>query len=212
MNETQEHVLSSMIVIPVKHIFTDVELLQKSSDIARLITEKESEEAGKKNSAAEYKNKIDKLQADIKLISGHINNKYAHFDKPCELIANFETKRRQYRLKETGEVVKEEDLHASDYNTLQTKLDLEETMLQEDIARQQQIEDNNQAGDYADGLRIGEDGNLTNLPPRDTTFDPIDAIIVDKKIKGAKKLKPEPKSLLPDDYGKGFDMDDELPE
>lgn len=201
MNETQEHVLSSMIVIPVKHIFTDVELLQKSSDIARLITEKESEEAGKKNSAAEYKNKIDKLQADIKLISGHINNKYAHFDKPCELIANFETKRRQYRLKETGEVVKEEDLHASDYNTLQTKLDLEETMLQEDIARQQQIEENNQIGDYADGETLAQG-----------FYSPLDAIIVDKKVKGAKKLKPEPKSLLPDDYGKGFDMDDELPE
>ena len=82
-------------------------------------------------------------------------------DKACELYANFDTKKREYRLKETGEVVKCEDLHASDYNILQQRLDLDK-----------QIEENNEYGDFANA-----EGGAKVLPMNtddDDFFAPTD--------------------------------------
>jgi hypothetical protein len=73
MSNEKEHLLSSMVICPVKHIFTETELLEKSNEIAQCVAEKEKLEAEKKTNAAEYKNKIDKESAAIKLLSGHIN-------------------------------------------------------------------------------------------------------------------------------------------
>lgn len=138
--QTSEHLLSTMVIVPVRHEFSNTELLEKSNEIAECVSTKAKLEAEKKTNAAEFKNKIDKEAAQITLLSGHINNKYATVDKACELYANFDTKKREYRLKETGEVVKVEDLHASDYNILQQRLDLDK-----------QVEENNEAGEYAEG-------------------------------------------------------------
>lgn len=183
---TNNQKLADMVQISVKHVFSQPELLQKSQQIALLIGDIEHEKAEKKSVAAEYKNKIDKLEAEAKLISGHINNGYTIVDKPAELWLDYANNERVYIDKYSGDELKRETFHASDY---QKKIDFDEE--QSDLQRV--VYENGAAHDFAN--------------------DPLGEVIEEKKKSGRsaknKSEKPKPAGNLPDDYGKDFEP--ELP-
>ena|ERR1700761_7011726 len=172
--------LAPLVTINVRHDFTEQEILHTSAILAKTVKDKEGVEAEKKSVNAEFKNNIDKLQAEIKLYSGYINNGYMYTDKSAELWLDYEASERIYYDKHSGAELKREPFHPSDY---QKKIDFDE--------QQKQIEENNAAGEYAEG---GPDA--------------LDRVIKEKK-KGAKKEKPQPKELLPPDYGKDLEQDDD---
>jgi len=175
MNTENAVLLSSLISVNVRHDFSEVEQIQQSHLFAKTVKDCETEEANKKSDMSVYKNKIDRLKAEIKEISGKINNGYDFIDKAAELWLDYETNQRIYKSKEDGTVLKTEPFHQSDY---QKKLDLDDV----ETARQQQIEENNATGDYAEA--------------------PIDAIIVAKKTGGKQKEKPTPADNLHPMHGK----------
>jgi hypothetical protein len=177
--------LSDYVTITVEHHFTDAELLKKSSELAGLTAEIEIQEAKKKATGAEFKNKIDGLKAQAKLVAGNINNKWENQERACELYLDFERKIRLYDDKITGEHLKTEPFHQSDFEKRQLKMNLDA-----------QIDENNKTGDFAegdaldkviatkkggkkakahaedyligDGLTRDRFGNLTDLPPADS--------------------------------------------
>jgi hypothetical protein len=210
MNTEKENLekISDYVTLTVEHKFTDQELLKKSSELAGLTREIDQLDAKKKATAAEYKNKIDILKAQVKLVSDAITNKWENQDRACELYLDFENKVRIYDDKITGEELKREPFHQGDFEKRQLKMFQEE-----------QIAENNAVGAYvnaepdADGFYRDEFGNLTDIPPR-KPLDALDAVIIDKKVKGGKKEKPQPKELLHPNYGKDFEPEDdfELPE
>ncbi len=189
MNEKENlEKISDYVTLTVEHKFSDQELLKKSSELAGLTREIDQLDAKKKATAAEYKNKIDILKAQVKLVSDAITNKWENQDRACELYLDFENKVRIYDDKITGEELKREPFHQGDFEKRQLKMFQEE-----------QIAENNSIGNFAEGQ---------------DPFAAIDDIIVEKKVKGAKKEKPAPKDILPINYGKDFESEDdfELPE
>lgn len=186
--ETEMVLLAQLVTVNCKHTFEQDELLQKSQQIAHLISDINHEEEEKKAVGAQYKNKIDTLKSEAKMLSSHITNGFMYTDKPAALYLDYETNQRVYVSKEDGEVLKTEPFHPSDY---QKKIDFDE----EENARQQQIDENNATGEFAEAQ----------------LFDAVDQIIVDKKVAKVKKLKPTPKDVLPDNYGRDFEQEDEDP-
>ena len=199
METKQMQQLSSMVTVNVKHDFSDTELLQKSSILAQTVKDKENVEAEKKMVMSEFKNNIDKLGAEIKLISGHITNGFMYTDKPAELWLDYENSERIYIDKHDGEtILKKEPFHPSDY---QKKIDFDE----QERVRNGQIDENNEAGDFADGIVYNK-------------AEDVIAAVIEEKKKSNFKIKPVPKNNLGDDYGKNAEVDntedpfDELPE
>lgn len=171
-----------MIIINVKHSFTPDELTKESELLAQAVTDKSAEEANKKAAMGVFKNKIDTLDAEVKLRAGHVTHGFTYLDKPTEMYRDNTTSKRLYFDKVTGNLLKDEPFHPSDF---QKKIDFdanEEELRLADIARQQQIEENNRVGNLAnggDGLdaldevildkKLGRDrnGNLTDIHPVD---------------------------------------------
>lgn len=201
--ESNRVLLASLVTVNVKHTFSDEEKIQQSSLLAKTVKDCETEEANKKSDMAVYKNKIDRYKAEIKEISGKINNGYDFVDRAAELWLDYETNQRVYTSKETGDVIKTEPFHASDF---QKKIDFDN----EETARQEQIEENNAAHDYANAEPMetsfynDDNGNLTDIPPR--APDALDKVIADKKAPN-KKEKPKPSDNLPPQYGRGFETE-----
>jgi len=174
--------IADVVTVNVKHVFSQEELLEKSSALAQTVNDKAEIETEKKAIAAEYKNRIDKLQAEIKLYSGHITNGFAMVDKAAELYLDFESNERVYMDKQTGDLLKTEPFHPSDY---QKKIDFTGT----DANTDSQIDFNNEVGEFADPL--GE--------------------VISEKLKKANKgnEKPTPKDNLGEHYGKSFEFEEE---
>lgn len=186
--------ISDMVVVNVKHTFSPEEIDQEGQMLAQAVNDKASEENNKKVAMAAFKNKIDTFDGKIKLHASNINHGFTYIDKPAEMYRDYARAKRVYFDKATGDFLSEESFHASDF---QKKLDFEqqeEQLRLDDIERQQQIEENNRAGDHAEG-----------------ELDTLDEIILDKKKEGRPEMRPVPKDNLPDNYGKNFEAD-ELPD
>lgn len=171
--------VSDYTALTVEHHFTDAELLKKSSELAGLTAEIEIQEAKKKAVGAEFKNKIDGLKAQAKLIAGNINNKWENQDRACELFLDFENKIRVYISKANGEELKSEPFHESDFDKRQLKMNLDA-----------QIDENNQVGDFAEKPTPKD-----NLPEHygkdhEQAPDALDEVIAGK----VKKFKADKKS------------------
>lgn len=190
--------MQDMVILPLRHTLTNDELLERGYQIAALNADIEHEESVKKQLAAESKNKIDSMKAEAKLYSGQVNNGFIMVDTPTEMFLDYEKKKRVFFNKQTGDFVKAEDFHASDFTKRQTALDLEAKLTQEDIERQKQIEANNQAGDYAEG----------------DPFKPVDDVIVDKKmgiVRDDEAPANDADGTFRDQHGNITAFDDELP-
>jgi len=200
--------MADMVILNVKHEFSADELKQEADMLAQCVSDKQQEENNKKVAMSVFKNKIDTLQGEINLHASNINHGFTYVDKATTMYRDFENQKRVYFDKQTGDFLKSEAFHPSDF---QKKLDFDA----EEIARQEQIAENNSVGAYvnaepdADGFYRDEFGNLTDIPPR-KPLDALDAVIIDKKVKGGKKEKPAPKELLHPNYGKDFEPEDDL--
>ena len=179
--------MADMVVLNLKHDFSAEELKQESAMLAQCITDKQQEENNKKVAMSVFKNKIDTLQGEINLHASNINHGFTYVDKATVLYRDFERQRRVYFDKATGDYLKDDPFQPSDF---QKKLEFDT----EETARQEQIEENNVVGDFAEGT---------------DPYTPIDNIIVDKKVKGAKvaKLKPTPSDNLDPNYGRNFETE-----
>jgi hypothetical protein len=185
--------ISDYVTLNVKHIFTEDELKEQSNLLAQGVKNKTQEEANKKVAMADFANKIKSLEAQINVHSGHINNGYTYTDRVCELYLDFENKIRIYDDKQTGQELKREPFHQSDFEKRQLKMNMDE-----------QIEENNSVHDFANNITGGkgtkDDPYIYQVP------DPLYEVIETKKGKG----KPKPKDTLPDDYGKNFEFDEQV--
>lgn len=190
--------MADMVVVNVKHDFTETELKQESEMMAQSVTDKQATENEKKVSMAAFKNKIDTFEGKIKLHASNINHGFTYIDKAASMYRDFENKKRVYFDRQSGNFLKQEDFHPSDF---QKQLDFEEEderLRLEDIARQEQIEENNRAGNFADRTL------------KDDIFNPIDEVILDKKIGKGNKENPTPKDNLHPNHGRDAEHD-ELP-
>lgn len=179
--------LAKFVTVNARHDFSDEELRQKSQQLARLISDTESEESEKKARAAEAKNKIDKLKAETKLISGHITNGYTFMDKPAELYLDYASNERVYIDKHDGTELMRETFHSSDY---QKKIDFTGI----DPETEAQINFNNEIGNAAneenhdapEGLFRDVHGNLTDIPPAGDALD----MVISEKVAGYVETLP----------------------
>lgn len=128
--------MADMVVLNVKHEFNEFELKQEADMLAQCVSDKQSEESNKKVAMSVFKNKIDTLQGEINLHASNINHGFTYVDKASTLYRDFNKQRRVYFDKQTGDFLKDEAFHPSDF---QKKLDFEA----EESARQEQIAENN---------------------------------------------------------------------
>lgn len=107
----------------LKYQFTHDELHQKGSDLARINSELISIENEKKAVTAEFKAKQDGKQAEIEVISNHINNGYEHRYIECEVRFNDpNTGMKTIYRKDNGELVRKESMTEEE---MQYELELE---------------------------------------------------------------------------------------
>ncbi len=176
--------VADLVLVNVKHVFSEDEKAQEAQLLAQAVNDKATTENNKKVIVADFGNKIKQFDAAIRVHSGHVANGFTMMDKPASLYRDYATSKRVYIDKQTNEIVKVEDFHASDF---QKKIDFEEEesrLREQDIARQQQIEENNQVGGYAEGADINSG-----------LFDPVDNVIVDKKL----SIVSDDETTLPDE-------------
>ena len=186
---------ADLVTLNLRHDFTPEELAQESQMLAQSVNDKIHEENNKKVAMTVFKNKIETFDADIKLHASNLTHGFTYVDKSCEMYRDWKAAKRVYFDKQSGIFVREEPFHPSDY---QKKLEFEaeyERLRLEDEARQQQIDENNRAGMYAEG----EEQNL----------DALDGVILAKKI--GKRGKPTPKDNLHPNHGRDAE-EPELPE
>lgn len=201
MNTNNAQKIADMVQVDVEYRFTEQEILQKSQLIANTLKDKEDLEAKKKQSSADYKNKIDTLSVEIKTLSTHITSGYEMRPVASEIWLDFDKKERVHIDKHSGEEIKREVFRASDY---QQQIDFDE----QETNRQEQIDENNEAGNFAEqGLFPDRYGNLTDIPVQSTP-DIIGELIEAKKAPKSKKAKPTPKDNLHPNYGKGFESEE----
>lgn len=205
--------VADVVTVNIKHIFSDEQLAQESQLLAQTVMDKATEENNKKVAMSTFANKIKQLDAEIKVHSGHVASGFTYRDTTAEMYRDYVRSKRVYIDKSSREMIKEEPFRESDY---QKKLDFdgeENNLTTADMRRQQQIEENNQVGTFA------EEG-----------MDALGKVIADKQKPGSHKLgaegkklsdsvkgsiaaeKPKPKDNLDENYGRDLEQGDDLPE
>jgi hypothetical protein len=108
----------------LKYQFTELELKEKATQLARECREMEEVENEKKQINSDLKSKLDGHQAKISNLSNNINNGYEYRYIDCEVVLNKPIDgEKQIIRKDTGELVKQEAMTPSE---LQEELPLEE--------------------------------------------------------------------------------------
>lgn len=98
-----------------KYHFTEEEIRTMSIEMAEVIKAREKTEDDKKTVASQFTAKINELTAQSVLLSHLCTDKYEYREGKCELILDHDSKRREYVLLATGEVVATEPFTDADY-------------------------------------------------------------------------------------------------
>jgi hypothetical protein len=107
----------------LRHDFSQEELLEKAQELAGLTREKGSTEDEKKSANSNFKAQIDKIDAQIRIVSNEISNGYRHQNVDCEIHFNFPNSgMKTIFRKDTGETVKVESMSADE---MQLELELQ---------------------------------------------------------------------------------------
>lgn len=93
---------------------TDVELLEKAKELAKLQQDKVSHEEQAKSAAATFKDKIASAQSNINIISRDISNGYEYRETDCYWDFHYKTKVKHLIRTDTGEIVRTDNLTASE--------------------------------------------------------------------------------------------------
>lgn len=96
-----------------QHNFTEAELKEKSRELARACDERTKAEDEKKKIQADFKAKIDGKNAEINIISGHINSGWEYVSKNCDVIFDFPKGIKKFYFE--GECVGEEKTTSADH-------------------------------------------------------------------------------------------------
>lgn len=179
--------IRDLVTIDIEHELDDDELKQIAVQLAGLYSEVEQAEERKKNVASQHKNAIDALKVEVKKLSSYINTGFRTEPRVAELFLDYALQKRMYYDKRTGDLILEKSFQEEDY---QKKINF--------YAKQEQIEYNNQVGEYAEGdLNEGT--------------DQLERVITEKK-KGGAKEKPTPKDNLHPGHGANLEYEeDQLP-
>lgn len=105
--------------LPVK--LTEVELLQKAKELAKLQQDKVSSEEQAKSAAATFKDKIAGAQAAINILSRDISNGYEYRPTDCYWEMDYPARKKNLIRSDTGESIKTEEISASE---MQKEMDL----------------------------------------------------------------------------------------
>lgn len=108
----------------LKHDFTQDEILEKGTELARINAEKNGIENEKKAVTSSFKAKIDAKDAEIQELSNHINNGFEHRYVQCRVQYNDpNTGYKTIVRLDTGEIVRKESMTAEE---LQLKFELQD--------------------------------------------------------------------------------------
>lgn len=106
------------------YYFNQEELLDIGKNVGRKVQESKALEDQKKAVTSDFKARIDSVDAEINLMSTHLQTGFCHKDYECYLVRNYTTHTREYWDVNTSELITTEKLTPEDY---QMKLDLEES-------------------------------------------------------------------------------------
>lgn len=209
--------VSDVITVNIKHVLTTDELAQRSQQLAQTVQDKAGTENSKKVAMSGFSNQIKQLDAEIKVHSDCVANGFIYKDVTAELYRDYERSKRVYILKGSETIIKEEDFRESDYQKA-INFDGDDELTALDINRQQQIEENNRVGEFAEGGDALD--NVIGMKNPGHVLGEEGQALSDKVKKGVAKEKPTPKNNLGDNYGKNhepvdesnIDDDDELPQ
>ena len=100
----------------LKYQFTEAELKEKAVQLARECRQNEEIEDDKKRVMSDFKAKIDAHQAQISLLSGHINSGDDFRDVECHVNLNSPIPGRKTFMRiDTAEIVAEEDMTKEEF-------------------------------------------------------------------------------------------------
>lgn len=186
-NDDHVEKIRDVVTIDIEYELSDAELKEIAMQLAGLYSEIEQAEERKKNVASQHKNAIDALKVEVKKLSSHISTGFRTEPRVAELFLDYGVQKRMYYDKRTGDLLSEKSFQEEDY---QKKINF--------YAKQEQIEYNNEVGDFAEG---------NNLPP-ETADDALAKVINEKKgTKG--KEKPTPKDNLSPNHGAHHEFPEE---
>lgn len=181
-NDDHVEKIRDVVTIDIEYELSDAELKEIAMQLASLYSEIEQAEERKKNVASQHKNAIDALKVEVKKLSSHISTGFRTEPRVAELFLDYGVQKRMYYDKRTGDLLSEKSFQEEDY---QKKINF--------YAKQEQIEYNNEVGEYAEG-----------------SGDQLDEVIKDKRAGRDKvKEKPNPKDNLAPDYGKSHEFPEE---
>lgn len=209
-NDDHVEKIRDIVTIDIDHELSEAELKQIAMQLASLYSDVEQAEERKKNVASQHKNAIDALKVEVKKLSTYINTGFRTEPRVAELFLDYAVQKRMYYDKRTGDLLIEKSFQEEDY---QKKINF--------YAKQEQIEYNNEVGNYAEGQLPPEEGNPF---PSETSDDALAKVINEKKETAAqqkaregaiiRKLqeKPTPKDNLGEHYGRSHEYEtDKLP-
>jgi hypothetical protein len=152
----------------LKYQFTEPELKERATQLARECRELEDIENEKKQVMSDFKAKIDGHQAKISGLSNNINNGYEYRYIDCEVVLNQPIDgEKQIIRKDTGELVKQEAMTPQE---LQEELPLEETkILAHDFKKDMQD--------------VVDKGNLESISISSPSFNDGKEVVIAKKKK-----------------------------
>lgn len=96
-----------------KYKFSKEELEQKSKQLAMSCEERNKVEDQKKSVNSDFKSKIDSKNAEINIVSNHINTGYEWLTKTCDVQYDFDNGFKTFVY--DGEIVGKEKMTPNDY-------------------------------------------------------------------------------------------------
>lgn len=187
-NDDHVEKIRDVVTVDIEHELDDAELKEIAGQLAGLYSDIEQAEERKKNVAAQHKNAIDSLKVEVKKLSSYITTGFRTEPRVAELFLDYAVQKRMYYDKRTGDLLIEKNFQEEDY---QKKINF--------YAKQEQIDYNNEVGNYTEG----------QLPPEEENGDDALEKVINQKKKGGEKEKPIPKDNLGEHYGKNHEYETE---
>lgn len=94
--------------------FSEEERREMSMDLARNIGELKEKEAGKKEVVKSLDAELAKLEATIGSLATKVKDGYEYRNVDCDIIFNYDTKKKSFKRLDTGDVFKEQELRGDD--------------------------------------------------------------------------------------------------
>jgi hypothetical protein len=98
----------------IRHLFSEEELLEISSEMAQQVTSLKGFEDDKKALTSDFNGKIDSAKAQINSAATKLNNGYEYRTIKCEVERDYDAKVVRFYRIDTGELAKERPMTADE--------------------------------------------------------------------------------------------------